>query len=52
MTSICCGELQCFIGAVLDLDLTELSLKGCWMEMLQCEKWFITQNLEELLASN
>lgn len=52
MTSICRGELQCFIEDVLDLDRTGLSLKGCWMEMLQCEKWFITQNLEELLASN
>lgn len=52
MTSICRGELQCFIVAVLDLDRTGLSLKGCWMEMLQCEKWFISQNLEELLANN
>lgn len=52
MTSICLGELQCFIEAVLDLDRDGLGLKGYWMEMLQSGKWFITHNLEELLASN
>jgi len=52
MTSICRGELQCFIEVVLDLDRAGLGLKGYCMEMHQSGKWFITQNLEELLASN